>query len=238
MKSNTFSVIRFALICTFFIGVYASADQQPASEATVDKTIVTVPEVQTDKATFKVPEVEVDKPERNGFATLYLNSNYDTEVFSMNISTGYGVVLGKSALADAGVLEGRVGVSGGLPGNGWSVDFNTAAEINFIKNDGVNTLIPGLMLGANFGYSESWLLWIMPNPPPETEYKEADSVEWGFNLGFYLKAFVSKQFAVIPYLGLSYNIYSANLASSVKSNKSIGDESIALTGGVGLRQYF
>lgn len=238
MLLNSSSIIKFILICIFSIGFYAGADQKPVPEATVDKTTVTAPEVKTDMATLKVPEIKMDKPERNGFASLYLNSSYDTADFIMNISTGYGVVLGKSAIADAGVLEGRVGVSGGLPGNGWSLGFNTTAEINFIKNDGVNTLIPGLMLGANFGYRENWVMFFYPNPSPETDYKEGDLMSWGFNLDVYLKAFVSKQFAVIPYLGLSYNNYSANYINRNHHNQNISSEVLALTVGVGLRQYF
>ena len=238
MSLNSSLIIKFTLICTFFIGLYAGADKQPVPEATVDKATVTTPEIQKDTTPVKVLEAEPKKPERNGFATLYLNSSYDTEDFSMDISTGYGVVLGNSAIADAGVLEGRVGVSGGLPGNGWSIGFNTTAEINFIKNDGVNTLIPGLMFSANFGYRERWIVWIMPYPPPETEYQEAASIHWSFDLGGYLKVFVSKQFAVIPYLGLNYNAYSADFTHNVKSDKNIRDERITLTGGVGLRQYF
>ena len=219
MQLNISSAIKVVLMCAFFIGFYTGADQQPVSEATANEATVTVPEVKTDTAIFKVPEVKVDKPERNGFVTLYLEPTYyfDIDRLYLLILTGYGVVMGQSNIADAGILEGTMNVSGVLNNKGWALGFNIGTEINFVKNNGMNTLIPGLMLTVGIGYAHNL-----------QSKSDGDGLGGRLDLGFYLKAFVSKQFALIPYLEGGYGI------SSGVYQKGVG----VLRVGLGLRQYF
>ena len=265
MKSR----IVIILGCVFFTGFYAGAERLPDSAVQQDSAVqpesaaqsnpVVQPDAasKTDTSVFQMSEVEVDKPRRNGFATLYLSPFYsfDFRELGLSVSTGYGVVFGGSAIAPAGIFEGRLGVDGVFFKGAWAVAVNIGKEINILKNDGINKLIPGLRLNVGIGYVDNSRdkYYIMPNvvlldqtccqtSSKDEYYTMSDIAHYDspsrvntdeFNIlvgvGVYLKAFVSKQFALVPSLGVSYRQNLGVRTSAAKLNLDIE---------LGLRQYF
>ena len=226
------------LIYAFFVGFCAGANSLQVLEVKEGMATVKVPEgrvLSVDQVLYTepVPYIEEDKsknnndvPKRNGFATTELGVLYSVKVYDFNnfafaITTGYGEVFGKTEIADAGIFEGTARVSGTFSGRSSDLAVGMATEINFIKNDGINKLIPGLAVHLSLGYVE-------------VDSRNGYSISVG--LGAYLKAFVSKQFALIPNLALDFVRYSGSDSSNTIAIK--GGSSVILSLGLGLRRYF
>ena len=87
-----------------------------------------------------------------------------------------------------------------------------------MRNDGIRTMIPGLDIPVTITIPS--LLNII-------------GTNIGLGIGFYLKAFISKQFALIPRVGINYSlldVYSVNFKNNI--NK------LTLQLGLGFRGYF
>ena len=207
---------KIFFILVLFIGFYAGAEQSQDSVSQQDSA--------TDTTVFKVPEVTVDKPKRNGFVSSTFGVIYfpDADRFTFAISTIYGEVVGKSDIADAGIFEATTSVSGAFSMGNSVVAITGTTEINFIKNDGINRLVPGLSLKVSLGYVDN-----------------SSSIGYISTIGgeVYLKAFVSKQFALVPHLSIMYAYLSGGVDDFGRS-VSIRGSGLALSGGIGLRRYF
>ncbi len=220
------SKIIIVLGCVVFIGLYAGAEQSQASVP--QKASVPQQESVTDTTVLKVPEVTVNKPKRNGFVSstfgviYFPDLDFDPDSFTFAISTSYGEVVGKSDIADAGTFEATTSISGAFSAGDSAVAVNGATEINFIKNDGMNKLVPGFSLKVSLGYVD-----------------DSSSIGYFSAIGgeIYLKAFVSKQFALVPYMSITYAYLSGGVDDSGRS-VSVRGSGLALSGGIGLRRYF
>ena len=202
-----------------FLGFYTGADQLKVLEVKDGMATVKVPEGQTlsaDQVLYtEQMATESDQAQRNGFVTAYLMPfyNFNAEQFAVSILTSYGEVFRESPIFDAGILEGTVAVSGQFSKEGWGATIGIGTEINFMKNDGINKLIPGLKLGIDW---------------TDIQLKKGRGTSIALSVATYLKAFVSKQFAIMPVLQLSYGT----------GNYQPKGDDIILGLGVGLRRYF
>ena len=175
-------------------------------------------------------KMESDAAERNGFVSLALSpsfvfyNDFKYDDFYFDIGTSYGIVFGKSAVADAGIIEGAVGLSGTFAPKKWSVTLGFDVEINFIKNDGVNKIIPGLNLNASVSYMEELTDMIFMSNPPVFGSAYIDDINFLVNGGLYLKYFVLKQLALIPSVDIGYGSFQKGL--------------IGLGAGLQMRMYF
>ena len=159
----------------------------------------------------KVKKVDVVK--RNGFVTLLglwpsikFYDDFSYEGFYLDVATNYGLVFGK--LADAGIVEGAVGLSGTVAPSGWGGTVSVGTELNFIENNGVNKVIPGLSLNFSFSYSVKHYVILMNNPYSPSYDISNDGFGFHVSTGLYLKYFFSKQFAVMPTVQIGYGHFS------------------------------
>ena len=168
--------------------------------------------------------VKSDEAKRNGFFTVKLTPrcSFSSSKCIFDLSTNYGIVFGKSSIADAGILEGKLELSSKyMPkSEDFSMNFRGVMEINYLKNDGKNKMIPGFHINTSFGYERE---------------KGVMSRLSGLGLGIHLKAFLSKQIAVISHLTFGYFMVTGDPGKSsllgVMSNEEVGL-------GLGLRRYF
>ena len=179
-------------------------------------------------------KVESDVVERNGFVSLVLNpsftfyNDFKYDNFYFDIGTNYGIVFGKSTVADAGIIEGVLGLSGVVTSKKWRATVAFDIEINFVKNDGVNKIIPGLNLGVSVSYVEKLTDIVLWSNPPQFAQTYIDDSSFLVNGGLYLKYFVLKQLAVIPSLEIGYVAYGTSFQKSI----------IGLGAGLQMRMYF
>ena len=226
-----------------FLGFYTEADQLKVLEVKDGMATVKVPEGQTlsaDQVLYtEQTATELEKGKRNSFATFYATPSYYFyhEDFSLLMDVGLGKIISLPSLVPDGILEGEMGFNGqfsyGGEEWGWGVDIELRTEINFIRNDGINKVIPGLRLGVGAGYDAF----------PQYEGPEID-----INLAVYLKAFLHKQLAIIPTLKLSYiasykaPIWIIPMSNANKARSEVDDplkyDDILLGLGIGLRWYF
>ena len=205
--------IFFTLI--FFVGLYAGAEQMQDSASQPD------PLSKTDASVSQMSKVAVDKPKRNGFVSStfgIVSPNFDGFVFV--VETSYGEVVGKTDIADAGTFEATTSIVGVFSDGNTAVAVNGTTEINFIKNDGMNKMVPGLGIVISVGHVGT---------------SSARGFFTSIGGELYLKAFVSKQFALVPYFGVEY-VHGG--ASSDLGSVSVSGDGLVLNLGVGLRRYF
>ena len=196
------------LLC---VGFCAGAEQLQGSVSQPDTASG------TDTSVFQMSEVVVDKSKRNGFVSSKFGIVYppDLNKFIFVIKTSYGEVVGKSDIAPAGTFEATTSITGAFSGGSSVILMSGSTEINFMKNDGMNKLVPGLSISVSLGYVDN---------------SSAGGYTASIGGGVYLKAFVSKQFALVPHLEVAYVRGGAD---------DVGTGSgLLLGGGVGLRRYF
>ena len=223
MKRTLYAKIVIAFGYMFF-GFYAGADQSKALEVKEDITS----EKQVLSMT-QVSDMKSNKAERNGFVTVSLipscsfsiDPSLSECIFDLDLATSYGVVFGKSALADAGILEGKVGIYGKYSSYIWNAGVQLGIDINFIKNDGINKMIPGLFLGTGISYYE---------------WNDRSLIIGSLALGVQLKTFISKDLALIPHLEARYN--RSHVMQVGGQPEHLPSDKIILSLGLGLRQYF
>ena len=211
-------VIAFGYI---LFGIYAGADQLNMAE------VKEVPSME------QVSYMESDKAKRNSFVTVSIapSCSFSIDplssdcVFDLDFSINYGVVFGKSALTDAGILEGNITGEGSYSSHAWHLVVGGEIDINFIKNNGVNNLIPGLFLGAGIGYSNV-----------KVNNDKSGRTIGSVVVGAKLKAFVSKQLAIVPYLGAQYS--QGHIAMINNKLVNLSSNHITVSMGLGLRYYF
>lgn len=179
----------------------------------------------------KPKKVESDAAERNGFVSLALSpsfifyNDFKYDDFYFDIGTNYGIVFGKSSVADAGIIEGAFGLSGIFAPKKWSVTLGFDVEINFIKNDGVNKVIPGLNFGVSVSHIEKHeLIRVLWSNPPIVGPGSRGEFNFTVSGGLYLKYFVLKQLALIPSVDIGYGSFQKGL--------------IGLGAGLQMRMYF
>ena len=164
----------------------------------------------------KKPEPD-NKVERNGFVSLTLSpsfvfyEDFKYDDFYFDIGTNYGIVFGKSNVANAGIIEGALGLSGIFAPEKWRITFGFDVEINFIKNDGVNKIIPGLNLNASVSYIEELTDIVLLSNPPIFGSTYRDEINFLVSGGLYLKCFVLKQLALIPSVKIGYASFQKDL---------------------------
>ena len=176
-------------------------------------------------------KMESDVTERNGFVSLALSpsflfyEDFKYDDFYFDIGTNYGIVFGKSAVADAGIIEGALGLNGTVTPKEWRITVGFDIEINFIKNDGINKIIPGLSLSASLSYLEK-PIYVIPLNNKSNIIGEFIDDGLGFlvNGGLYLKYFALKQLAIIPSVDIGYGYFQKGL--------------IGLGAGLQMRMYF
>lgn len=242
-------------------GFYSGANPLNTGEAKEDTTI----------SMNQVSDIESEKAERNGFVNVGLKSSYlffhsddNYSDFTLNFSTDYGIVFGKSAIADEGILEGKVGIYGyyswgsytTIHSSSYLIGGDFGIDINFIKNDGINKWIPGVFLLTGISYKQY---------DDTSSIHDTSSIIGDVTVGAILKAFVSKQLAIVPVLGVKYarnttkekKIDMSSLFQYVppkgiittrkekKEKKEIDDQFVELSSnsfkihlGLGLRYYF
>ena len=221
MKKMLF--VTLTLGYTLF-GSYVGANPLNTEEAKEDTTI----------SMNQASDTESEKADRNGFANVGLISSCSFDInsfsdcaFNLLLSTDYGVVFGKSAITDAGILEGKVGINGhygyatGL-GSSYLIGVGFGVDINFIKNDGINKLIPGLFLGAGVAYNKL--------------FNNNSQIIGSVATGAILKAFISKQLAIVPSLGIEYS--RGHVIRIGNQPADLSSDNLKIYLGLGLRYYF
>ena len=183
---------------------YAGANPLNTEEAKEDTTI----------SMNQVSDTESEKVERKTFVNVGLKSSYlffhsddNYSDFTLYLSKDYGIVFGKSAIADAGILEGKVGIHGYYSwgsyatahSSSYSIGGDFGIDINFIKNDGINKWIPGVFLVTGISYKQ--------HDDESSINNDSSSIIGDVTVGAILKAFVSKQLAIVPFLGVRYARY-------------------------------
>ena len=202
---------RIFFTVLFYIGFFAGAEGLQSLASPSDAA------PHTDTSVFQMSQMEVVKAKRNGFVASDFGIVYvpKADSFIFTIETSYGEVIGKSDIAPAGTFEGMASVKGAFSAGVSNIVISATTEINFIKNDGMNKLVPGLDISVSLGYVDT---------PSSEGYLSS------IGGGVYLKAFISKQFALVPHLGIAYG-------QGGNSDIIVGT-GVILSGGVGLRRYF
>ena len=122
---------------------------------------------------------------RNGY--FQVHSGYGFKSNLLSISSGFGVVI------PGNFIEGSLLLQTTSLLNKDNFNFNVAfmPEINFIKNDGMNKIVPGVMVTLGYIHGEN-----------------QNSVRNVFTVGCggFLRLFVSENFAIIPLLAVGYAI--------------------------------
>lgn len=90
----------------------------------------------------------------------------------------------------------------------------------------MNNMIPGLFLGVGIGYNKVTL----------DGGESSGRTIGGVAVGAKLKAFVSKQLAIVPYLGAEYSLSHITIQNNKLVNLSSHEAIVSL--GLGLRYYF
>ena len=126
---NLIFKIIFLSGCLSLSKAYAEMDQTTVREETEDLI--------NEEAFEPVTPLGPEKGQRNGFASM--NLGVKTMIYQswhpiFNISTEYGVILGKSPLFDDGVVEGVVSLNFAYASKGTALKIATNIELNFIKN--------------------------------------------------------------------------------------------------------
>ena len=191
---------KMILLFLFFSGFYVEAE--PLVKEKEDLSSVQVSEIQNPPL---IPK-EFNQAKRNGFIAMDLGMAcvaYTDCV--LLISSDYGIVP-ESSIFTKGTFEGMIGFSFSK----YTTNVNFEAEYNFIKNDGTNTLIPGLALGIFFFGRPSFSTILRVR-------------------GF-AKIFISKQFAFVPFVTVRHH--------NANHGLSIEDRGLGLGLGLALRQYF
>lgn len=223
MKKMLFVILTLGYT---LLGFHAGANPLNTEEAKEDTTI----------SMNQVSDAEPNEAERNSFANIGLISgcSFDLNdfyvgdcVLDLTLSTNYGIVFGKSAIADAGILEGTVGINGRYQGDkgrsSYLIGGGFGIDINFIKNDSINKIIPGLFLSAGVSYNK---------PESKDGY-----IIGAISVGALLKAFLSKQLAFISSLGAEYSHgYFTQVGYDGVFDSPFDDLKIYL--GLGVRYYF
>ncbi|MYE07850.1 MAG: hypothetical protein F4X95_03770 [Oligoflexia bacterium] len=176
---------------------------------------------------IKQPELFVNKvihsrkAKRNGFATFYITPDFNlhSNEFSLMIQAGLGKIIDLPNLISTGLLEGELGFNGLIKEEEQTLSLQLKTEINFIRNNGINNLIPGmdvpLILSIN-GLGRSF-----------------SRLYFNIGTGMYLKAFMSKDFALIPRLGIKLNLQASGFGYLKERSPTV-----SLELGLGLRRYF
>lgn len=239
---NTLIIITLGLVS---FGFYAGADQLKVLEVKEGMATVKVPEGQTlstDQVLYtKQIATESKKAKRNGFATFYVSPNYsfNQSTYVTLLDIGLGKMISLPSLVPDGILEGEIGFDGSTYWGEeerfeWHFNIDLRAEVNFIRNDGINKVIPGLSLGVGTDY---YVLSHIEGPMMD------------LNLAVYLKAFISKQLAFISNIKMSYIVLSDTEPLYALANgeyKEYGNNSYVklkkddtiLSVSIGLRYYF
>ena len=207
---------KIFFILVFSIGFFVEAEKLQD----VAFTINTGPEMDT--SVLKIPEmekaseqVEVEEPKRSGFASSGFGVMYSPSAkdFIFNIMAGFGGVIGKlGIIADAGIFEGMASIDGAFSGGTSRIRLSAAVEINFIKNNGINKMIPGVNINVSLSHLDAQSV--------------KGRISSSIGGGFYLKTFVSGQVALVPQLEIAYT----------RSDTDVSG--LKLGGGLGLRTYF
>ena len=207
-------ITKFIIVAFGYIlpGFFAGASQ------------IDTPEVKEASSIEQASEVESNETKRNGFfdvglaprCSFYFYGDSSGCDFNLALSTQYGKVFGKSALADAGVLEGKVIVNGNYSSVLYNIGAGFAVDVNFIKNDGINRIIPGLHLEVLVGYQSKGKI---------------DITTYSLVGGVVLKVFVSKQLAIVPSLATGF-------VRSHTTEVTDTRNTVIVSLNLGLRSYF
>ncbi len=210
-------IIGYMLSIGFFAGAELSSEESSASPLVIEDNM---------KNALVNQQASYDhSASRKGFSSVYITPEYypNFGLLAVNIAAGYGVVSSGSFLFPKGIMEmeGAMDVyySGIL--SFLSVHFKT--EYNFMPNDGIHTMIPGLDIPITI---------TLP------DFSNIGS-NIGIGMGLYLKAFISKQFALIPRVGINYSVINIGAEVqlyNVKLKTSINTLTLQL--GLGIRHYF
>lgn len=210
----------------FLVGSYAGAEQLPDSTSQMGSVPQMDSNSQMDSSSRmdapipQMPEAAVDKPKRNGFVSStfgVVTPNLDQFIFAIN--TTYGEVIGKTDIADAGTFEATTSITGAFAEGSSLLLVSGATEINFIKNNGMNKLVPGLGISISVGHAK---------------VKRFSGYVASFGGSLYLKAFVARQFAIVPY----FSVAGTTGGISGANDFGVSDGGLELGLGVGLRRYF
>lgn len=176
---------------------------------------------------IKQPELFVNKvihyhkAKRNSFVTFYITPDFHFyyNKFSLMIQAGLGKVIDLPNLASPGFLEGEIGFNGLISEQEQTLNLQLKTEINFIRNNGINSFIPGIDIPISLNIDGLG--------------KSFTKLYFNIGTGMYLKAFLSKDFALIPRFGIKLNLQTSGFGYLKRRNHII-----SLELGLGLRRYF
>ena len=170
--------------------------------------------------------IKISKKVRRGvFSNMSIGTAYyfiDSQ-FGLSVRGNYGLVVSRETIVPEGIFELQAGLDSQII-NTWTgrnrLNVYLIWEINFIKNDSINMVIPGMDL---FG---SYNLLGYGNLFTTRKTNIAHSISIGS--GFFLKLFISKQFALVPRLSIEY--------MTEAERRSTGDN-VVLGFDIGVRIY-
>ena len=189
-------------------------------KAITDKTILLEHIKQSDLFVHH-PKKHYHKAKRNSFFTFYVIPDFRIYYnnFSLMMQVSLGKVIDLPNLVSTGFLEGEIGFKGLISEEEQILDLQLKKEINFIRNNGINSLIPGIDFPISLNIDGLG--------------KSFATLSFNVGTGFYLKAFLSKNFTLIPRFGIKLNIRTAGFGYL----KNRGN-TLSLELGLGLRKYF
>ena len=203
------------------------AAKQPAPTPAVNTEQDKSKQDNTQTKKIQKPELFVNQiphyhqAKRNGFATFYVTPSYYFYYndFSLLVHAGLGEVINMPKLIPNGILEGELGFSWLISKDEQVLNLQVKTEINFIKNDGINGLVPGMDIPLSLNINGLGRLF--------------SALSFNVGTGVYLKAFVLKDFALIPRFGINLNLLTAGFGY-LKGRGHV----VSLELGLGLRRYF
>ena len=227
MKSKLFNTIKLCFIITvFFASSLARAQVLLAHKAPeISKETPAPPQsksIAKDPLILMNQQADDFSAKRNGFNTFYIAPSYAIEKGELSLSLQGGI----GEIQDGGFFPKGIVEAEGLFSAYFSDEYShilisASLEFNFIPNNGLNTMIAGVDIPFSL---------LVP------DFLAISSMGFEIGVGVFLKAFISKHFALIPRLGLSYELSSAMAQFMPWFTVRENDFNIHLS--LGFRRYF
>ncbi len=214
------------IITAFFACFFAKAEPlaNKAPALSVEKPAQEV-KIANDPLVLINQQAYSDRAKRNGFNTFYVAPAYSIKgnELVLLLQSGFGEVIQETAFFPKGTMEVEGMVSAYFSNKEAFMSIAFSTEFNFTANDGINKMVAGLDIPFSF---------ILP------DFSAISLMGVNIGVGIFLKAFISKHFALIPRLGVSYerSVETTRFFPWLITTRRVNDFNIHLS--LGLRRYF